>query len=128
MKADELIRLPDPHRDVRVEVREIVRDVFEKPHVFVRGKLTGWFFPGRALEPFAVVGDVVSRFVVLGPDSTSASAYFDRPLPRARRVSFGYGNIILWDFDVEIDVERIDRLDRNRLPRGVVDPFSEPPG
>jgi hypothetical protein len=128
MKADELIRLPDPHRDVRVEVREIVRDVFEKPHVFVRVKLTGWFFPGRALEPFAVVGDVVSRFVVLGPDSTSASAYFDRPLPRARRVSFGYGNIILWDFDVEIDVERIDRLDRKRLPRGVVDPFSEPPG
>jgi hypothetical protein len=128
MEADELIRLPDPHRNVRVEVREVVRDVFEKPHVFVRVKLTGWFFPGRALEPFAVVGDVVSRFVRIGPDSTSASAYFDRPLPHARRVSFGYGNIILWDFDLEIDERKLHRLDRKRLPRGIVDPFSEAPG
>lgn len=123
MNAKELIRLPDPRKDVRIEVREVVRDVFDKPHVFIRVRLTGWHFPGRALEPFLLIGKVVSRVVIIDPDGFGANAYFDKPIPVAKRVSFGYGNIIQWDFDLPIDPKKITRLDRAQLPEGVIDPF-----
>jgi len=126
MKARELIRLPDPREKVRAELREVVRDVFGKPHVFFRLRLTGWSFPHRGLEPFMAVGDVVSRTVILDRDGLGANGYFDEPLPRADRVSFGYGNIINWDFDLKIDPQRVPRLDRFKLPREVVDPFGHP--
>jgi hypothetical protein len=123
MNAKELIRLPDPRKNVRIEVREVVRDVFDKPHVFIRVRLTGWHFPGRALEPFLAIGRVVSRSVIIDRDGLVADAYFDKPLPAAKRISFGYGKIIRWDFDLSIDPKKITRLDRARLPEGVTDPF-----
>ncbi|MEA3075671.1 MAG: hypothetical protein QOF60_579 [Actinomycetota bacterium] len=122
MDANEIIRLPDPRRNVRAEVREVVHDVDERPHVFWRVRLTGWSFPHRGPEPFLLVGDAVSRFVVIAPDGSIADAYFDKPLPDAKRVSFGYGKIVSWDFDVAI-AARVRRLDRARLPKGVVDAF-----
>jgi hypothetical protein len=122
MDANEIIRLPDPRRDVRGQVREVVRDVGGKPHVFWRIRLTGWAFPHRALIPFLLVGDVVSSFVIIAEDSSIADAYFDKPLPAAKQVSFGYGDVIAWDFDIEIS-PRVARLDRARLPKGVVDAF-----
>jgi hypothetical protein len=85
--------------------------------------LTGWHFPHRAQEPFMVVGKVVSQHVIISRDGLSAEGYFDKPLRAAKSLSFGYGNIILWDFNLAIDPRKIPRLDRLRLPRGVVDPF-----
>jgi hypothetical protein len=124
MKANEITRLPKPKNDVRADVREVVKDLRGLPHVFARVKLSGWYFPQRALEPFMLVGEVVSQHVEISLDGQIAKAYFDEPLPRAERVSFGYGNVINWDFDVEIDPEKIPRLDRVRLPENVIDPFS----
>lgn len=123
MKAKDLIRLPDPRKNVRIEVREVVRDVFEKPHVFIRVRLTGWHFTHRALEPFLLIGKVVSRTVIISRDGLAADAYFDVPLPAAKRISFGYGDVIHWDFDLPIDPKMITRLDRARLPEGVTDPL-----
>jgi hypothetical protein len=123
MNIESLIRLPDPRKDVRIEAREVVRDVFDKPHLFIRVQLTGWHFPHRAPEPFLVVGDAISRRVIIDRDGLVAHAYFDRPLPATQRVSFGYGIVIHWDFEVPIDPERIRRLERTRLPKGTVDPF-----
>jgi hypothetical protein len=122
MEAKDIIRPPDPRQTVRADVREVVRDVGGKPHLFLRVKLTGWFFPKRANLPFLLVEDVLSRFVVIAPDGLSASAYFDRLLPNAERISFGYGRIVTWDFDVPVR-SAIDRLDRTQLPQDVVDPF-----
>ena len=124
MDAKELIRLPDPRQNVKIEMGEVVRDVFDKPHIFIRVRLTGWHFPGRAPEPFLVIGKVVSRVVIIDPDGLGANAYFDKPFPAAKRVSFGYGNVIQWDFKVPIDLETIQHLDRSRLPEGTIDPFS----
>jgi hypothetical protein len=123
MKANELIRLPELKMEVRAEVREVLRDVKGRPHVFARIKLSGWYFPERAPEPFMVVGELVSRRVEISRDGQIAKAYFDEPLPSADRVSFGYGKVINWDFDVSINPEKIERLDRVRLPKGVIDPF-----
>lgn len=125
MEASEIVRRPDPRETVRAEVSEVVRDRDGRPHVWLRVRLTGWHFPGRALEPFLLVGDVVSRFVVLDPDGASASAYFDRAFPPAERVSFGYGRVVAWDFDVAVS-PRVPRLDRARLPKDALDPFTAP--
>jgi hypothetical protein len=123
MKANELIRLPDPKVNVRAEVREVLKDVNGRPHVFARINLTGWHFPHRAQEPFMVVGKVVSQRVIISRDGLSAQGYFDEPLPKAKTLSFGYGNVIHWDFSLAIDPKKMTRLDRHRLPPGVVDPF-----
>jgi len=121
MKFEDIVRLPDPRRSVKAEVREVVRDVQERPHVFVRVRLTGWHFPQRAPEPFLTIGRAVSAFVLIGREGTSADAYFDVRPPAAERVSFGYGKVVSWDFDLAIEPGRIERLDRGQLPRNYVE-------
>jgi hypothetical protein len=121
MNIKEITRLPDPRKDVKVEIREVVHDVHKKPHVFIRVRLSGWHFPERALEPFLVIGKTVSKFVLIAHEGTTADAYFDVRPQVAKRVSFGYGNVISWDFDVTIEPKGIDPLDRARLPKGFVD-------
>jgi hypothetical protein len=123
MEVKDLIRLPDPRKNVRIEMREVVRNVFDKPHILIRVRLTGWHFPGRALEPFLLIGKVVSRTVIIDNDGLGANAYFDKLFPATKRVSFGYGNVILWYFDLSIDPKNITRLERARLPEGAIDPF-----
>jgi hypothetical protein len=121
MDIKQIIRIPDPRRNVKVEIREVVRDVAEKAHVFIRVRLSGWHFPERAPEPFLVIGNAVSKFVLIHQEGAIADAYFDVKPAATNRVSFGYGNIVSWDFDVMIDPSGIYRLDRTRLPKGVVD-------
>ena len=123
MIAKELIRLPDPRSKVQVELREVVQDVRQKPHLFIRVRLTGWHFPHRAPEPFVLIGDVVSHHVVLSRDGLQADAYFDAPLPPAKVLSFGYGKVITWDFPFRRGRGGIAPLDRARLPKGTIDPF-----
>lgn len=121
MKINEIIRLPNPHKNPQIEIREVVRDVKKKPHIFIRVRLSGWQFPQRALEPFLLIGEVVSKFVLIAREGTTADAYFDVRPPAAKRVSFGYGKIISWDFDVAVDPSVVSPLDRARLPKGVID-------
>jgi hypothetical protein len=123
MDARELIRLPDPRLNVQIEIREIVKDLRERPHVFIRVRITGWHFPHRAPEPFAVVGDVVSHHVVISRDSLLADAYFNKALPAADVLSFGWGKEISWDFPLPKRRAKMGLLDRARLPAGTVDPF-----
>src|SRR6267154_3224565 len=123
MKATELIRMPDPRVNVRAEIHEVVRDLGGRPHVFVRVKLTGWHFPHRAPEPFMAIGEVISQRVIISRDGLTAQGYFNQLLPPAGTLSFGYGNVIQWDFNIAIDPRTIVRLDRLRLPPGVIDPF-----
>ena len=123
MKIEEIVRLSDPRKDVTVEIREVVRDRHKKPHVFLRVRLCGWHFPYRAPEPFMLVGEVISTFAEITNNGACAAGYFDRPLPSARQVSFGYGRVVSWDFPVRVDGRKVKRLDRERLPREVVDPF-----
>lgn len=123
MDASDIIRLPDLREKVRATVREVVRDIDGKAHVLWRLTLTGWHFVERNNRPFILVGDeVLSLFVVITADGI-AHGYFDEPLPSAKHVSFGYGRTVLLDFDLAVD-PAVQRLDRRRLPRGVVDRFA----
>ncbi len=125
MEAKDILRKPDPRRNVRMELREVLLELHEKPHLLMRMRITGWRFPHRAQEPFVVVGEVISRLVHIAPDELTADAYFDRPIQAARGFSFGYGRTIEWDFDIEVDARGIERLDRRRLGEDVVDLFDE---
>jgi hypothetical protein len=120
MDFEQIIRIPEPVMKVKAEVREVVHDVNNKPHVFIRVRLSGWHFPQRAPEPFMVIGRVVSKFVLIGPGEAYADGYFDVRPPRARQVSFGYGNTISWDFAVAVDPPKVPALDKKRLPKGVI--------
>ena len=121
MKFEEIIRIAEPKSNLKMEVREVLRDVNQQPHVFIRVRLTGWHFPERALEPFVVIGKAVSKFVLIAPDRQTADAYFDVPVPAQSGISFGYGKAIRWDFNLNVDPKQIIRLDRKRLPKGAVD-------
>jgi hypothetical protein len=121
MKFEEIIRVAEPKTNLKADIREVLRDVNQQPHVFIRVRLTGWHFPQRALEPFVVIGKTVSRFVLLSPDHETADAYFDVALPAQKGISFGFGKVVTWDFDIAVDPKQIVRLDRTRLPKGHVD-------
>jgi hypothetical protein len=104
-----------------------VHEISGKPHLLLRMRFSGWHFPHRAPLPFVVVDDVVSRIVIIDRDGLAANAYFDKQLPAAKRVSFGYGKTIQWDFDIAIDPKTIRHLDRARLPERIVDSVPSPP-
>lgn len=88
----DLIDYPIETDRIDYEVRQVLRDLNEKPHLLTRVKLTGTEFPRRALEPYVRVGDVESRFVNLSDDGTIARAYFDQPLADGETIEFGYGS------------------------------------
>lgn len=121
MNIQDIIRLPDPRKSVKAELREVLRDEKERPRLYVRVRLSGWYFPHRAPEPFMVIGDAVSKFVVIDHESKTADGFFEAMVPTARVVSFGYGNVVSWDFPISINPRKVHLLERDRLPKGFVD-------
>lgn len=121
MDAKEIIRTPDPRSNARVELREVLRDDKQRPHVFVRVKVSGYYFPERGEAPFVLIGETVSKFALIEPGGLAICGYFDRPVPPAKRVTVGYGRTVFVDFDLDVDSESMQRLDRRKLPDNVVD-------
>ncbi len=121
MDVQDIIRLPDPRHEARLTLREVVRDKDGTPHTWIRVELTGYGCPAGAADYSLLIGDTLSRFTRLSGDGLALRAYFDRPLPRARVVTLIYGRTALADFPMDIDMRAIARLDRSRLPKGVVD-------
>jgi len=121
MEINDIIRLPDPRKQIRSEVREVVQDWEGRPQVFWRLRLSNWHFIPRAQIPFVLVGKVLSHHVRVDEDLSAANAYFDRPLPPAKQVTFGWGRTVDWEAPITINPRKVERLNRRRLPKGVVD-------
>lgn len=113
--ANDIIRLADQRSQVTASLREVLHDFGGKPGRYIRLRLSGWHFPERAPEPFVVVADRVSQFVLISPDGMSADAYFSNDLPKARLVEFGYGKVVAWSFPVAVNPQRTSRIDRSLL-------------
>jgi len=124
LQVKDIIWPPDRRSAVQAELREVVRDHDGKPHVFLRVKLSGWYFRHGAYDYALLIGDVVSRVAHLTPDGLTLCAYFDRPIPAVRKVTVVYGNVALEEFPLALEDGAVPRLDRKRLPRGVVDRFN----
>jgi hypothetical protein len=65
----------------------------------------------------------VSRFVRISPDGMTADAYFATELPAARRLEFGYGKVVSWEFPVIVRPDRIRRIDRSTVPSSLAGLF-----
>ena len=118
MMFGDLIEFPIESERLNWEARQIVRDLYNEPHLFIRLKLTGTFFPQRALEPFVLVDKVRSRFVQISEDGLSAYAYFDQVPPETGRVEFGYGEEVLLRFPRRFSSQSVEFLDLNLIPKG----------
>lgn len=105
-----------------LEVREVLKDLAGKPHLFTRVKLAGPRFAQRAPEPFVRVGGVQSRFAEIADDEQSVRGYFDRPMPDRGPVCFGYGDEVLLCTQRDVEVRPPLRLDRARIPKATVIP------
>jgi hypothetical protein len=114
----DLIEYPIESSRLRWEARQVVRDLHQVPHLLLRLKLAGTYFPQRALEPWVRIGRLRSRFVQIAPDGLSASAYFDR-LPRGGTVELGYGPDVLLRFPERFGAEPLRALEVKRLPPNV---------
>ncbi len=112
----DLVDLPIESERLHWEGRQVLRDLDNEPHLLMRVKLTGTFFPQRSEEPFVRVGEVQSRFVEIAEDGQSVNAYFDQPLQPRSVVEFGYGNEILLRVPQRFSLDRIQVLDPQRLP------------
>jgi hypothetical protein len=121
MEIKDIIRLPDPRKQIQGEVREVVQDWDDRPQVFWRLRLSNWQFIPHAQIPFMLVGKVLSHHVRVDEDLAAVNAYFDRPLPPAKQVTFGWGRTVEWDFPLAINPRKVERLNRRRLPKGVVE-------
>jgi hypothetical protein len=109
----------DSTQTLHCEAREVLRDIEQRPHLLTRIKLSGAYFPRRALDPFVIVGRVRSLFVEISEDSLNARAYFDAPLPEAGTIRFGYGSEIELGLAGQFSHDDVQRLDPARLPKNV---------
>jgi hypothetical protein len=115
----------EPNDALRWECRQVVMDLYERPHLLTMIEMTGACFPPMALEPFVTVGKVRSRFVRIAEDSRTARAYFDRSLPPEGEIEFGYGHEVLHRLPRRFTDDSIERLDLARLPEGTVGPAAD---
>ena len=115
----DLIDWPITSDRLQWEGRQVLRDWAGEPHLFFRLTLSGTFFPERSLEPFAQIGTLRSRFVLIAADGLSASAYFDEPPPSEGVVEFGYGSQVCLRCGRNFDGGTMVRLNRQLLPPNV---------
>ncbi len=114
----DLIKYPIEHERLRWEAKYVVKDLWGKPHLLLRLKLTGTRFQERALEPLVTVGDARSLFVEISKDGLAAYAYFDKPVPSRAVIEFGYGYGPLLRFKGDVTSKAIGILDPKLLPKG----------
>jgi hypothetical protein len=115
----DLIDFPIESNRLHWEARLVVRDIDQEPHLFLRLKLTGTYFPQRAQIPFVAVGKVRARLIIIPEDGLSVRAYFDEPLPLGGKIVFGYGPNALLRFSEPFNQEEVSMLDAKRLPTNI---------
>jgi hypothetical protein len=112
--------IPPPDLDVRWTGREVLKDLFGKPHLLLRVTITGPHFPHRATEPFVKIGKKRSRFVYISEDGLRADAYFDLDDAASGELVFGHGDDVELIVPDGFSADRVERLDRGRLPEETV--------
>lgn len=120
----DLLRFPIRHEKLTWEAREVVREVGDRPRIFVRVKLEGTRFVQRALIPQVWIGRTYAEDVEVADDGLSVRAFF-ATLPRGGDVRFGYGGHAELSFG-KFDRKRAKTLDRSRIARDLRLRLDEP--
>jgi len=116
----DLIKYPIKNDRLKWEAKYVIKDLWGKPHLLLRLKLTGTRYQERALEPIVTIGEARSLFVEIAEDGLAAYAYFDHPVPSRAAVEFGYGHGPLLRFGGYVTSKAIKTLDPELLPEGTV--------
>jgi hypothetical protein len=111
--------------EYKVQMKEIVKVLNDKPHLLVRVEVSGEYFPHRDAPAFIrlKVRDeeyLNDLFTEVSPDNQKLSGYFPVNLPARGIIEFGYGTEIWGSITAEFGTESLTRLDRQRLPKGLV--------
>jgi hypothetical protein len=111
--------------------REVVRELNDRPHLLLRVEITGAFFPLRDAPAFVRIvresGQVAeSWFAEASEDGTTLVGYFPPGTDAEGIVEFGYGNKVMGRVSQPFTARGVERLDRARLPREVVEPREMP--
>ncbi|MHC4750502.1 MAG: hypothetical protein ACYTFW_11570 [Planctomycetota bacterium] len=114
----DLIKYPIENDRLKWEAKHVLKDLWGKPHLMLRIKLTGTRFQERALEPLVTVGKARSLFVEISEDGLAAYAYFDKPVPSRASIEFGYGQGPLLRFKGNVTSKAIIILDPKRFSKG----------
>jgi hypothetical protein len=110
---------------LRWEAREVVREIDDRPHLLVRVTVAQGPFPHRAPEPFMRIVDAqrqatMAWFADVGEDGDRLDGYFPTDLPGRGVIEFGYGDQTIGRVAADFRNDRIERLERDRLPDDVV--------
>lgn len=80
---------------LKIDAREVLRDVKDRPHLLLRFDVRGGHFPHRAIEPFARVDrdgkPIEAHMVEVDDDERGMRAYFATDLPLLGNLTVGYG-------------------------------------
>lgn len=104
---------------LQIEVREVLREIKQTPHLLLRFDVRGGHFPHRAAAPFARVDrdgkPVEAHLVEVDDDEAGLRAYFATDLPLGGDLTVGYGS----DVSAVIPLAGIglepQRLDDNKI-------------
>lgn len=110
--------------------REVVRELNDRPHLLLRVEIRGAYFPLRAPEPFIRIvreeGTVESWFAEVAEDHAALRGYFPPGTDTDGILEFGYGAKVMGRVGQPFTPKAVERLDRTRLPRDVVEPREMP--
>lgn len=111
--------------EYKIQAREVVRVLDDRPHLLIRVEVSGEYFPHRAVHPFVMVkvGEqeyFKDLFTEVSPDNEKLIGYLPINIPSNGIIVFGYGNEIWGAMPGEFDTASVARLDRNKLPKDIV--------
>lgn len=113
-----LIQFPIESELLQWSAKQVIRDHNNSPMLFYRIKITGTFFPTRALEPYIQVGKIKSAFAIIVREGLEVNGYFDVNITEVSNapIEFGYGEEApLLRVGRRFAQEEIRRLDVKRL-------------
>lgn len=127
MTDEAVVRQPE----FRWAGREVVRELNDRPHLLLRVEIAGALFRLRDAPAFVRIvregGQVAeSWFAEVPDDGTALVGYFAPGTNVEGIVEFGYGNEVMGRASQPFTAKRVERLDRARLPREVVEPREMP--
>ena len=106
-------------------MKEVVKVLNDKPHLLVCVEVSGEYFLHHDAPTFIRIKIrdeeyLSDLFTEVSPDNQKLLGYFPVNLPVRIIIEFGYGEEIWGIISAESSTESVTRLNRERLPKGMV--------
>lgn len=107
--------------EYKVQAREVVRVLNDRPHLLVRMEVSGETFPHRAPHAFVMIKQdeevyYQDLFTEVSPENQKLLGYLPVNIPPNGQVVFGYGDEIWGVVPGRFTPASVSRLEREKLP------------